>query len=89
MNLAYDPNTKFEKDNTAGLHTESINSWSASWGDYDNDGFDDLFVPSKDLDEPNSLYHNNQDGTFTQITGGSIVTDLGASVSGTWGDYDN
>jgi hypothetical protein len=89
INLAYDPNSKFEKDLTAGLHLDIGESWTASWGDYDNDGFDDLFVPVKTLNQPNILYHNNTDGTFTKVTSGPIVSDLGASVSGTWGDYDN
>ncbi len=35
-------------------------------GDYDNDGYDDLFVTY--YDAPNSLYHNNGDGTFTDVT---------------------
>ncbi|MCT4582895.1 MAG: FG-GAP-like repeat-containing protein [Flavobacteriales bacterium] len=89
VNLAYDPNSKFQKDNTAGLHLDIGNSWSASWGDYDNDGYDDLFVPVNDITEPNILYHNNGDGTFSKVTTGAIVTDLGTSISGTWGDYDN
>jgi hypothetical protein len=89
INLAYDPNSKFKKDQTAGLHLDIGESWSASWGDYDNDGYDDLFVPVKTLNDANILYHNNGDGTFTKVTSGNIVTDIGASVSGTWGDYDN
>ncbi|MGO8817635.1 MAG: FG-GAP-like repeat-containing protein [Terriglobia bacterium] len=35
-------------------------------GDYDNDGFDDLFVTY--YGQPNILYHNNGDGTFTDVT---------------------
>ena len=35
-------------------------------GDYDNDGFDDLFVTC--YNQPNVLYHNNGDGTFTDVT---------------------
>ena len=35
-------------------------------GDYDNDGFDDLFVTY--YNQPNVLYHNNGDGTFTDVT---------------------
>ncbi len=89
INLAIDPNMSFEKDNTAGLHLDNIDSWSASWGDYTGDGYDDLFVPSKDVNAQNLLYQNNQDGTFTKITSGPVVEDLGAAVAGTWGDYDN
>ncbi|WP_070137613.1 FG-GAP-like repeat-containing protein [Crocinitomix algicola] len=89
IELNYDPNTKFLKDNTAGLHAFASNTWSSSWGDYDGDGFDDLFVPNKDADAPSALYHNNGDGTMTKVETGPIASDLGESVSGTWGDYDN
>jgi len=89
INLAYDPNSKFEKDNTAGLHLDNSETWSGAWGDYDNDGFDDLFVPTNDISIGNLLYHNEGDGTFTKVTTGAIVTDLGSSITGSWGDYDN
>jgi len=89
VNLAYDPNSKFQKDNTAGLHLDTDNSWSASWGDYDNDGYDDLFVPVNELNMPNILYHNNGNGTFTKANVPPLTTDPGTSISGTWGDYDN
>ncbi len=87
--LDYDPNTKFRKDNTAGLHLHSGNTWSASWADYDNDGFEDLFVPNKNHTEKSALYHNNGDGTLSPVSEGPISNDLGESVAGTWGDYDN
>ncbi|MGB0850990.1 MAG: CRTAC1 family protein, partial [Bacteroidia bacterium] len=87
--LAYDLNTNFRKDNTAGLNIDIGNSWSASWGDYDNDGYDDLFVPINTIGESNILYHNDGDGTFTKITTGPVVEEDGSSVAGTWGDYDN
>lgn len=41
------------------------NSNTAVWGDLDNDGWIDLYVGSRN--EPNLLYHNNGDGTFTEI----------------------
>ncbi len=87
--LDYDPNSLFIKDNTAGLHVYSGDNWSASWGDYDNDGFEDIFVPNKNAAEPSALYHNNGDGTLSRIYSGDIANDLGESVSSTWGDYDN
>jgi hypothetical protein len=89
INLALDLNSKFEKNETAGLHLDLGNSWSAAWGDYDNDGYDDLFVPINDLNKPNILYHNNGDGTFKKVKNSPVVDDLGASVAGVWGDYDN
>ena len=55
---------------------------SVSWGDYDNDGWDDLLVGGV-------LYRNNQ-GTFTDVTTSSGITAMKASATGgIWGDYDN
>ncbi|RFC55549.1 FG-GAP-like repeat-containing protein [Brumimicrobium aurantiacum] len=89
IRLAIDPSSKFEKDNTSGIHLDFDNTWGASWGDYDNDGYDDLFIPVNAINEPSILYHNNGDGTFSKVTTGPIASDLGASISGNWGDYDN
>lgn len=75
--------------NSTNMNQDSLNTWSASWGDYDNDGYDDLFVPTNDINKPNILYHNNGDATFSKVTTGAIVTDLGSSIAGAWGDYDN
>ncbi|MEL6866709.1 MAG: FG-GAP-like repeat-containing protein [Bacteroidota bacterium] len=63
-------------------------SFGASWGDYDNDGFLDLFVAELFSTRFNKLFHNNGDGTFTEVTDGPIVYETAPSVSGVWGDYD-
>jgi hypothetical protein len=59
----------------------------SSWGDYDNDGWLDLFV-CEFRAEKNRLFHNNGDGTFTRILSGSLANDNGSSTAGVWGDYD-
>ncbi len=88
-----DVDPTFTKITTGPVVTSGGFSFSASWGDYDDDGFIDLFV-SNDLGSGISngndfLYHNNRDGTFTRITNGPLVNDGVWSISGAWGDYDN
>src|SRR5437660_5636455 len=55
-------------------------------GDYDNDGFTDLYVTSYGH---NVLYHNNGDGTFTDVTAKAGVAGGGWSASAGFFDYDN
>ena len=55
-------------------------------GDFDNDGFDDLYVTGFDR---NHLYHNNGDGTFTDVTDRAGVGGSGLSSGAAWVDYDN
>jgi len=65
-------------------------SRACGWGDYDNDGYLDLFEVN--YNAPNRLFHNNGDGTFTQITNAVFNNDANANIYGqtcSWVDYDN
>ncbi|MHB1938576.1 MAG: CRTAC1 family protein [Acidobacteriaceae bacterium] len=87
---------------SAGVRThqlpEDMGS-GAAWGDYDNDGYPDLYLVNQpgpwgqpaSRDSPTSrLYHNNGDGTFTDVTERAGVANRGGfGMGAAWGDYDN
>lgn len=70
----------------AGVAHPGLHATSASFVDYDNDGWPDLYVGR--AYGPNVLYRNNRDGTFTDVTSRSRLGDIGRTVSTVWADYD-
>ncbi len=84
---------KNNRDGTFTDVTEKAGVGRAGWasaitvGDYDNDGFDDLFVTYYGH---NVLYHNNGDGTFTDVTAsaGLAAATVRYGSGCTWVDYD-
>jgi len=106
---------------SAGLAADTLWATGAAFGDYDNDGWDDLFVSHYvDIDlahldafgsrdtckymgidvqcgprglkgSPDSLYHNNHDGTFTDVSRKSGVSDPDRryGLTAVWSDFNN
>ena len=106
---------------SAGLGNDHLWATGAAFGDYDNDGWDDLFVAhyvdfdlhnmaafgSSDVckymgidvqcgprglpGSPDSLYHNNHDGTFTDVSKKAGVSDEEHryGLTAVWSDFDN
>jgi tetratricopeptide (TPR) repeat protein len=76
----------------------NIMSWISSVGaavaagDYDGDGWIDLYVNDSRKGEPNHLYRNNGDGTFSDVAEAAGIALLngedGTSQDAVWGDYD-
>ena len=65
---------------------------TAAWGDFDNDGWLDLFIGNESKgseNHPCELYHNNRDGTFTDVAARMGVANLGYVKGTAWGDYTN
>lgn len=62
--------------------------YGCAWGDYDNDGFLDLYVCVHD--NFNKLFHNEGNGTFTEVaTQAGVADSLRKSFESIWLDYDN
>ncbi len=82
-------NGTFSLDTSLNLNKYSGYCHNATWVDYDNDGFTDLFVTDYMATKYNLLYHNNGDGSFTKISNSAITMDPMKSIGSTWADYDN
>jgi hypothetical protein len=69
----------------AGL-TANLFGMGVAVGDYDGDGYQDLFLTGYGR---SVLYHNNGNGTFSDVTAASGIQAPGWSTSAVWFDYDN
>ena len=68
----------------AGLDVEMY-GMGVAVGDYDNDGWDDIYVTG--LGEAR-LFHNEHNGTFKDVTQAAGVNNTGFGASAAWVDYD-
>jgi enediyne biosynthesis protein E4 len=74
-----------ERSGLSGM-MQGYYSMGVAVGDYDNDGFEDIFVTGFG---GNILYHNNGNGTFTDVTKKAGLGAAGWSASAGFFDYDN
>jgi len=84
---------KFHGKNADVLGMFTSGGASVAVADYDNDGYDDIFLTDSDEGQPNHLYHNNGDMTFTDVTASAGVVGgndpLSIVSDAVWFDYDN
>ena len=90
-----DPNVLYRNEGDGGflvsehsgqLSLPDVPSGGAVWADYDNDGWLDLYVVNFGA---NRLFKNQGGTDFTDVTATAGVGDTGKGTSAAWGDYDN
>ncbi len=84
----------FTRVDTSVITRDGGYTQGSSWGDFDNDGDEDLFISNGSVtsgNHKNFLYRNEGEGRFTKITVGDIVNEVSANggSGACWGDYDN
>ncbi|RXK53899.1 RNA-binding protein [Oleiharenicola lentus] len=77
-----------EVTTAAGIAPIETAGHSATWWDYDGDGWPDLYV-ANDYAVPDFLYRNNRDGTFTNVINEAIAQTPHSSMGSDLGDADN
>ena len=76
-------------DNSSNLG-DPIQTWSSAWGDFNNDGYLDVYVgASNTYDGEHKLMKNNGDGTFTDVTANSGVEEAPYGIENNAADVDN
>ena len=87
--------TMFYGDPAHNIYIVEVNGAGCAFFDYDNDGWMDAFIlAGRRLEgippgSSNRLYHNNRDGTFTDVTAKAGLIDAGWTQGVCVGDYNN
>ncbi|MEO0897772.1 MAG: FG-GAP-like repeat-containing protein [Bacteroidota bacterium] len=85
----YAPKIFFRIQDGSHLTGTNNSQLGLALGDYNGDGLLDIFMGSYDSGEPDLLYANNGDRSFSLVDTGAIASNIGSSVGGSWGDMDN
>jgi len=80
-------NPTFERITVGEIATDTQDSAGATWGDINNDGWEDLYVVN--FRQQNAMYLNNHDGTFSKATGIAPVQSANDGLAAAFGDIDN
>lgn len=75
-----------DQSNSSGINNVGFNR-GVSIVDYDQDGWEDIYFTR--LNGANRLYHNNGDGTYSELSEAAGLAYSGSSMSAAWGDLDN
>ena len=81
-------NGDFRLDEESVLSNDEMFSSGSTWGDFNNDGFTDVFI-SNQRSQHNALFANRGNGEFERITNSIVGQDAGHSYSANWSDIDN
>lgn len=79
----------FQKITSGALVDIKQRSYSATWADVNNDGYDDMLILELTSNLQNVLYMNNGDGTFTANPNSGLSVPTGPAIAAAWADYDN
>ena len=82
-------NLLFNTCYTGELTELLTDSWNHAWIDYNNDGWEDLFVTDRSTSRPNQLFKNNGNGTFTKAYAGALGSLSEKTIASAWGDFNN
>lgn len=97
------PNSLLQNDGTGRFTDVTIDAGllsfhptqAAGWADYDGDGWLDLYIANETrpnpngINHPNELYHNNGNGTFTNVAKDLKLNAIGFFKGAVWGDINN
>ncbi|MCZ6746481.1 MAG: CRTAC1 family protein [Acidobacteria bacterium] len=76
----------------AGLAEPAYPTQTAAWADFDGDGLLDVYIGNEEVKGqafPSQLFHNNGDGTFTDVAAAAGVANLRFTKGVAWGDFDD
>ena len=77
----------FTKITDGSIVNDIANSSGCAWGDYDNDGYPDLYVANSG--SASCLYHNYYGYSFTKVETEPFISDVSSCSGANWGDVDN